>query len=275
MRSALADADAADSLTARSHNDLRAASASLSAAQARVAHFAHRNHDADIELAALHECIATLHAAHDLDASINALLIADQAEEIKELKDNLRILDRQRAGVSSPLCNAPAAVGRSSGLTARQKAAMNLSEEGSDSEVESEDDTVSRRSETPPRGIDVTVSTIRRCKREDLEPDLEGSTASDESGVSEREQDDILRKSESDSRVRYATKRMSARNPRRRKELESLQRTKERMFHSFERRHSTTIESVVRRTSQLSLRTTHTTDSTVVSEMPASTERLA
>lgn len=272
MRSALADADGADTLRTRSEADARAARASLSATQARVAHLAHRHGDANIALAALHECVATLHAAHDVDAKINALVIADQAEEIRELKDKLRMLQREGAGVRRALCKASAAVGRRSGRSARREEGINVLDERSESEVESEGETVSGRFETPPRGMDLTVSTTGLGKREELGPDMEGSTASDESCVNEREQDHLLGKSESDSRVRHATRRMSARNPGRRKELKSLQRTKDSLIHNFERRHSTTIESVVRRTSQLSLRTTHTTVSKVVPKMPASTE---
>lgn len=69
---------------------------------------------------------------------------------------------------------------------------------------------------------------------------------------------------------------VSLRSARRRKRFEALQQTKQSLLHSYERKHSTTIESVVRRTSRLALTTqsspdTHSTipsssDATNVSE---------
>lgn len=60
------------------------------------------NEAAALEIAALNEAMATLTAAHDVDARINALLIDDQAEEIRDLRAKMASREMRRVGSGHP-----------------------------------------------------------------------------------------------------------------------------------------------------------------------------
>lgn len=111
------------------------------------------------ELHALQECFATLHQAHTLEDRINRLVISDQAEEIRQLRLRVEILEKDEGDV---------------------KKAFGRAAEG-----------------------------LRK-------------------GWYERQE-------------------------RRRKEKLALETSKERLFEGFRKKHSTTVESIVQRTSTLSM----------------------
>ena len=175
LRSALRDADDLDALRARCQADLAHSRRQLDLARrrARVADTARARSEG--RNAALRECVATMGAAHQLDARINALVIADQQDEIRHLRDALR--DALRAGKGEE-------------------------------------------------------------REEERERELEGSTASDDSG-----EDAAFGRVGAEVTVCLARGEGRA-------ERDRLARSKTRLLESFERRHSESVESIVRRNSQ-------------------------
>ncbi|CAN8069490.1 unnamed protein product [Agarophyton chilense] len=157
------------------------------------------------EIQQLRDCVATLHAAHTLDASINALLISDQSWEIDELKRRLRDADRHRQLLKKLL----------------QRAA--------------------------PKGM---------SRRDFGSPDAAQSSSSTDHPRQTQERENIpinLPNLSEGKVIAGLVKRVSSRDPEKKKELNRLSRSKQHLLDAYERRNSTTLDNVVRRTSQMSI----------------------
>ncbi|KAI0559795.1 hypothetical protein FGB62_137g26 [Gracilaria domingensis] len=157
------------------------------------------------EVQQLRDCVATLHAAHTVDANINALLIGDQSCEIDELKLRLREADRHRQLLKKLL----------------QRAA--------------------------PKGM---------SRREFDSPEAAHSGSNAEQRRRSRDQENrrINTASHSEGKIIAGlVRRVSSRDPLKRKELNRLQRSKQNLLDAYQRRNSTTLDNVVRRTSQMSI----------------------
>lgn len=95
LRSALSDADATDAAYARLHADHLHIRHLLESEKEISARLGRSARSAQTELAALNDCLSTLHAAHQVEARIHDLLIADQAEEIRQLRQRVAVLERE------------------------------------------------------------------------------------------------------------------------------------------------------------------------------------
>lgn len=181
------------------------------------------------DVAVLQEGMLTLSAAHEVDARMNALLIGDQADEIRELRDKLEICESERRLLAERV---NAGLGREL--------------------VEVLRDSNGRHSASPSTGG--TSSILSDAMDAKGIAEEEGADAVDKCGSIEGRKDDAYEgenmQNQSPARkLRIAARRVSSRSPRHNDQLEKLQRRKDRLFKDYERKHSTTIEHIVQRTS--------------------------
>lgn len=180
------------------------------------------------ELHVLQEGIATLKATTDLDARINALLIADQSEEIEQLRVKLSASDS-----------------RCDSLT---EAMRHLSADIHHSRVKSAAKTPFDVSKLI---NNVATSTATCTNSESIAKDMSFSTVHSADATKSSDDFKPVIAAKETSSVSNVAQRISQRSPMKREQLLTLQKRRDSLFKEYERRHSTTIDNVVRRNSQL------------------------
>lgn len=224
LMEALRDADELDASRERYARECDVLRAQLRAKEAKVDRLTRENEMAAREIAVITEGMATLTATHDVDARINELLIADQAEEIRSLRKKLE-LERCRVVPKSASENGSEIASRSTSPA--------------DSPIAS------------PVG---STGSIGRCRVVCAdEEEFEGSSGRSSSGSLRRTASSprsIGRRTSSASSASSGGKR---RSEFRAKERENLVQRKQAMFKNYEKRHSMPLQQVVRRASQLTI----------------------
>lgn len=102
VMAAVRDADILDASCAAYQQECETLRTAADTARRKATRLAHENKAAALEIGALHEAMATLQAARDVDARVNAILAQDQAAEIKALQEKLGSVDKRRSCSRSP-----------------------------------------------------------------------------------------------------------------------------------------------------------------------------
>lgn len=210
LQEALRDADAMEAVNHRFCQQHTRLSAALRSSQEAQQALSEKNNAACREISMLQECIATLQQAHNLDAQINAAIISDQAEEIKELRNKLATsahFNPHPPQTQSPL-NTNFVIAEPIDLPEHHD-----DDESSDGEY-----------------LPLTASFIQ-IPHPDQSPQFP-------------------HKCPQSVYLRAAARTMSARDHILRKRLDDLQRKKNSLFDQYQRRHSASIHAIVRNTSQ-------------------------
>ena len=265
LREAIRDADAVEASRERYVIDLADLQRTVDEQYVHIESLSFENESYAREITALQEGIATLQAAHEVDARMNALLIDDQAEEIRELRSKL-----ESSQSVHKMLNVQLGTSEIVDATAFAKEPHIAEQDCSYfvptclTHIERERACQAKGTEQRASFVSDTSATLETVDDHTLAVsssksgqglnEHEGST---EAVVSDFPQGDMngasVHVSTTESRTRILHTHAAARSPGRNEELVALQKRKESLFKDFERKHSMSIEHVIRKTSEISI----------------------
>ena len=244
LREAIRDADAADWQRDRAISDAKAAKKALETTATAAA-------TARSDVLALQECIATLTAAHQVDAQINEVLVKDQAEEICQLRDALNKLSFQQHS-SNKRCIQTFDDDINNSISSDQQDTFSSSDDGAEYEsvesvlpvIEAE---ILAAKHSKRKNIDTTK--LNKSKKDESQRITTTTTRKKKEKDKQNKSNTIKQISSDSHRKLLAASYKSIRSKTSKKMIDALRREKQNLLNTYERRHSMTVESVVRRSS--------------------------